>query len=320
MGNSPALPKVSVAMAVYNEERYIEQSIRSIMAQDFQDFELIICDNASTDRTSAIASAYAARESRITYIRHPRNLGSGKNFSSAIQAARGEYIALAGGHDLWDANYLSSLANTLDNRPNAVTAYAPNVWIGQDGEPLGMHAGFTDTSGYSETTRFTLAVWSTNHYCIAGMHRAAALRQTSYDLPQLEAETLVVGELALLGECVVVPHTSWQCRLVRDDSGFDDHINRYYQSLFEERRYPLLPNWRIPVALVRFALRCGRPWPIRLTLLSTAVCTFGLFRHELVWDIKQFPRRWRVWWQAHRGSPSRLPDYAVVRQPAKTPS
>ncbi len=70
-------PQVSLALPVYNGEKFIEEAIHSILRQDYQDFELIITDNASTDRTEAICRDFAASDRRVKYVRNDRNLGAG---------------------------------------------------------------------------------------------------------------------------------------------------------------------------------------------------------------------------------------------------
>jgi glycosyltransferase involved in cell wall biosynthesis len=72
-------PLVSIGLSVYNGERLIEQTINSILNQTFTDLELVISDNASTDRTGEIAQAYARRDSRIRYYRSHKNMGADWN-------------------------------------------------------------------------------------------------------------------------------------------------------------------------------------------------------------------------------------------------
>jgi len=75
MSENP-IPRVSVGLAAYNGERYLDEAIRGFLAQTFTDFELIICDNASNDRTEEICRAEAARDSRIRYYRKRTEHGS----------------------------------------------------------------------------------------------------------------------------------------------------------------------------------------------------------------------------------------------------
>src|SRR5438034_9026734 len=84
-------PRVSVGMPVYNGERYVAEAVDSLLAQTYEDFELIICDNASTDRTGEIARSYAARDTRVRYARHEKSLGAGGNLRRGLALASAEY-------------------------------------------------------------------------------------------------------------------------------------------------------------------------------------------------------------------------------------
>ncbi|MEM4134638.1 MAG: glycosyltransferase, partial [Candidatus Micrarchaeia archaeon] len=73
-------PLVSIGMPVYNGERFIRQALDSLLAQDYENFELIISDNASEDKTPEICLEYAARDKRIRYYRNEKNMGAAWNF------------------------------------------------------------------------------------------------------------------------------------------------------------------------------------------------------------------------------------------------
>ena len=75
------MPRVSIGLPIYNgERRFMSEAIESVLAQTFTDFELIICDNASTDRTPEICQQYARRDKRIKYYRNEKNIGILVNF------------------------------------------------------------------------------------------------------------------------------------------------------------------------------------------------------------------------------------------------
>ncbi len=82
------IPRVSVGLPIYNGQRYAAEAIDSILAQTFEDFELVICDNASTDRTAEICLAYAARDHRVQYYRNPENIGANRNFNRVAELVR----------------------------------------------------------------------------------------------------------------------------------------------------------------------------------------------------------------------------------------
>ena len=70
-----AVPRLSIGLPVYNGENFLAESIESLLGQSYEDFELIISDNASTDGTEDICRSYAQQDSRIRYIRQPHNIG-----------------------------------------------------------------------------------------------------------------------------------------------------------------------------------------------------------------------------------------------------
>ncbi len=84
-------PTISVVMSVYNGERYLREAIESILNQSFSDFEFIIINDGSTDKTEEIIESF--KDVRIIYIKNPSNLGLSKSFNIGIRQARGQYIA-----------------------------------------------------------------------------------------------------------------------------------------------------------------------------------------------------------------------------------
>ena len=106
---------ISVIMLTYNRETLVGRAIDSVLGQTFTDFEYIIVNNGSTDRSGAIADEYAARDSRIRVIHRKRgNIGSGRN--AGLNAARGEYIAFIDDDDWCEPDFLEFLYNlAIDN-------------------------------------------------------------------------------------------------------------------------------------------------------------------------------------------------------------
>src|SRR3972149_8539793 len=85
-------PRVSVGLPVFNGEQFLRQALDSVLAQTYPGFELIISDNASTDRTQDICEAYATRDKRIQYYRQSKNVGGGRNYNFVFEVSNGEYF------------------------------------------------------------------------------------------------------------------------------------------------------------------------------------------------------------------------------------
>jgi glycosyltransferase involved in cell wall biosynthesis len=91
-----ALPRLSIGLPVYNGENFLAAALGSLLDQDFRDFELIIADNASTDRTAEICRVFAAEDARVRYLRQPENLGAAANYNRTLSEARGRVLQVGG--------------------------------------------------------------------------------------------------------------------------------------------------------------------------------------------------------------------------------
>lgn len=92
---------VSIIMPSYNAARYIAESIESILAQSYQNWELVICDDCSTDGTRQILEDYAHRDARVRVFLMDKNMGSGHTRNHCIQKAHGRYLAFCDSDDRW---------------------------------------------------------------------------------------------------------------------------------------------------------------------------------------------------------------------------
>jgi glycosyltransferase involved in cell wall biosynthesis len=116
-------PTVSIGLPVYNGDRYLAETIESILAQTYSDLELIICDNASTDATREICEQLAARDHRVRYHRNTENLGAARNFNRTVELARGKYFKWNGHDDPVPPNLLEHCVAVLERDPTVVIAY-----------------------------------------------------------------------------------------------------------------------------------------------------------------------------------------------------
>ena len=100
-------------MATFNGERFVREQIESILAQSVQDFELVICDDASTDKTWGILREFAEKDSRVRIYRNGKNLGFKKNFEHAIRLCKADFVALSDQDDIWYPVHLHVLLTNI---------------------------------------------------------------------------------------------------------------------------------------------------------------------------------------------------------------
>ena len=133
MRNLSSLPRLSIGLPVYNGERFLGEALDSLLGQTYEDFELIISDNASTDGTADICLRYAEQDSRIRYVRQPRNIGLIPNHDFVMEEARGELFKCAAYDDLYGRELLERCVEALDADPDAVLAHSWSVMIDESG-------------------------------------------------------------------------------------------------------------------------------------------------------------------------------------------
>lgn len=126
--------QVSIVIPAYNAERYLAQTLESVLAQTLADWELIVMDDGSRDGTGGIADAYAARDGRIRVVRQP-NQGLSNTRNLGLREASAAYVIFLDADDLWEPDTLSALSSALDARPDCVGAYALARFIDGEGRP-----------------------------------------------------------------------------------------------------------------------------------------------------------------------------------------
>ncbi len=121
---------VSIIMPIYNRSIYLKQAIESALNQTYQNIEIIVTDDCSSESPQAIVESFG--DPRIRFRRNARNLGVARNIVSAIKEARGKYIASLNDDDIWNENFLEKLVPQLDANPDLVLAFSDHYIIDAD--------------------------------------------------------------------------------------------------------------------------------------------------------------------------------------------
>ncbi|MDJ0656782.1 MAG: glycosyltransferase family A protein [Xanthomonadales bacterium] len=196
-----APPRVSIGLPVYNGERWIEQTIDSILAQTFSDFELIICDNCSTDSTVEICQRYAAQDSRVVVHQNTENIGAARNFNKAFELARGRYFKWASSNDLIGERFLEACVEVLDANPDVAVAFPRTQLINERNEVIeeydeNLH--LLDDHPYVRFRNFIDRVRLNN--VEQALQRSSVLRQTTLQAVYPNSDTVLMSEMAARGK------------------------------------------------------------------------------------------------------------------------
>ena len=195
------LPKVSVAMPVYNGERYLAQAIESMLEQTFGDFEFVISDNASSDGTEAICRYYAAADSRIRYVRRTTNIGGPLNFDYVFSLCSGTYVKWTTADDYSDAKFLEKAVAVLDTEPDVVLCFPRTQIVDAAGCPIQDYDDNLDLPQESPRLRFRELLRRIG-LCNAqlGLMRRDAMARTGLLATHIASDVDFLAEMALLGK------------------------------------------------------------------------------------------------------------------------
>jgi glycosyltransferase involved in cell wall biosynthesis len=147
MNKNNDIPLVTIGLPVHNGGKTIKESLDSLLAQDFKDFELIICDNASTDNTRSICKEYEKLDSRITYHKYEYKVVPAESFNRVLKLARGKYFMWAADDDLWESSFLSCLVDAFNKNPNTVLSFCRFDIISTGCQPIILYDDWLKITG-----------------------------------------------------------------------------------------------------------------------------------------------------------------------------
>lgn len=195
---------------MHNGERFIRQALISLLSQDFEDFELLVSDNASTDATQEICLELAARDERLRYHRNAVNLGPTANFNRVFELSSGKYFMWAAHDDYWDPEYVRSCIKALGESDAIVLAGTMGKLVDRE---TGAHI-LTDsglrTVGMSPGERFRhykSTIHNRQHMGVVfyGVYRRSQLASVMPLKNVIAHDHLLLARLCFLGAFTTVP-------------------------------------------------------------------------------------------------------------------
>lgn len=194
-----AAPRLTVGLPVYNGENFLVEALDSLLGQSYEDFELLISDNASTDRTGDICRRYAKQDSRVRYVRQPRNIGAAPNHNYVVEHGRGELFKWAASDDLYARDLLGRCVAALDEYPHIVLAHSLSAVIDSAGTITKLVNYPVQTSSMHAPERFRSMLFDGWGDDEGGVIRMDVIRQTKLQRSFHFADRTFITELGLYG-------------------------------------------------------------------------------------------------------------------------
>jgi glycosyltransferase involved in cell wall biosynthesis len=255
-------PLITIGLPVYNSERYLRQSLDSLLAQTYSDFVLVISDNASTDGTAQICQDYAAADPRIEYSRNETNIGNPRNFNKVFEMTKTRYLKWSTADDYWGSSFLERALEVMESDPTIALCYPQAVIVDADGGSPTNYDDVLHLVQEDPADRFLSLISSIKlaHQHL-GLIRMSHLRQTHLLGTHVASDINLLAELTLYGKFFELPHRSFFRRFHKDSGSWkrDDanhQAKRYHAAGAGPER---LKTWRFDLSF--FGAVNGSPLP-----------------------------------------------------------
>lgn len=292
------MPVCSVGLPVYNAERFVRNAIESVLAQTFEDFELVICDNASTDATERICREYAARDRRVNYFRNEVNLGGSGNFCRVFERSAARYFRWLAADDSMAPRALQACFTALEADAGAVLACGRAAFVGEAGDVIAPYDEPQALPQRSAVERFR-AVTKQDPQCHAlyGLMRREALERTRLLGPFAGSDNTFLAEVSLYGRFIEIDELLFFRRVHPGAYSWnmsDERVRAFYAPSQRDAAGVLLSAMRHRSENVRAVLRAPVTSVEKLRLLAyvarQAWWQRAQFRQELRSALRAQPR------------------------------
>jgi glycosyltransferase involved in cell wall biosynthesis len=302
-------PKLSIGLPVYNGERYLGSALEALLGQTFGQFEIVLCDNASTDGTADIAARYARADARVRVHRNRRNVGGAPNFNLTFALSSGPFFKWAAHDDLHRPDYLAECMAVVERDDSVVLCHSEVELIDGDGNVTGPHdEGLTLVGSACPAVRFRDLILG-DHWCtdVFGVMRRSALARTPLIASYVGSDRNLLAELGLLGRYHRVQGRLFQNR---------DHAERSVNAT--DVRSPDRATWFDPKLRGKVSLPFFRSWYEYLAAVQRAPLS-ARQRRDCYAALAAWlpPNRWRLRQDAEHAARHWLRSLAS-RQPQAT--
>lgn len=255
-----SLPKVSIGLPVYNGEKYLHEAIESVLKQTYQNFELVISDNGSSDRTEAICREFAQSDERVFYYRSDENRGASWNYNRTFKLSTGEYFRWLAADDMLAPTLLEKSVKVLQENPDFILSFTWVLDMDEHGRELEVKRSSVSSDDPNPVARFRgLSAVRGSHNCeeVFGLVRSSVLAETKLIDNYTDSDRTLLADLGLRGCFYEIPEPLFLHRLHPQGSVTANPTRHDRATWFDPGVASKLvfPNWRQLYELMRIVQR-----------------------------------------------------------------
>ena len=298
--------RLSIGLPVFNGEKYVRQAIESVLVQTYQNFELIISDNNSTDRTREICSEYVKKDNRVKYYRAARNYGAAWNWNRVFNLSSGEYFKWVSHDDTMVPNFLEKCIEVLDRDSSIILCHSKNAIINEEDKLVGKYKLGTFIDSKKPHERFSQILDKIGiPWLIFGVFRKEALDKTPVFQGFIGSDWNLLAEVSLIGRIFEIQEYLF-LRRDHKESYTDSHyskpsriIDHRTESLWwtGNEKLPLLvlPHWKNCLEFIKSINRVSLEWSDRFLCYSELTRWILKTGWRLLkWDLSNEFEIWRT--------------------------
>ena len=286
-------PVLSIGLPVYNGQRYLSKALDSLLKQEFEDFELIVSDNGSTDQTEAICREAAASDSRIRYLRNDQNQGATWNFRKVLEASSGEFFKYAAYDDECYPAMLRKCMDAIRADSSIALVYTRSELIDENSAVVPPQCSprwdsIATSARYASIRLWQVLWWVLHGQACYGVMRASFLRRIR-PFGSVAGDWVVLAQLAMLGKIVEIPEVLFRLRRHSSNSwnGTVTSVQVLQWHNPRASRLEKLIPFRVAIVLEHMKSVSYLPLsPIQKVTCMPIACLTPLARNALVWFLR----------------------------------
>jgi len=287
-------PLVTIGLPVFNSERYIRNSLDSLLGQTYSDFVLVISDNASEDATPSICDEYVRRDRRVRYYRNATNIGNPGNFNRVFRLAETPYLKWSTADDWWEPTFLEKAVDILERNPDVVLCYPQADTVDMERGERSVYHDVLHLVQEDPVERFIALL---DRIGLAHQHlgliRTDVLRRTHLLGPFVGSDINLLAELSLYGKFYELPELLFHRRFHKTSGswkrGDTKHEAAYYLASGAKPRQ--LKHVKSHLAFVRAVLTAPLTPGARMRALGYLARRGYWERSLLLSDLRGLARR-----------------------------